>query len=110
MILRREVIDQLTWISTQWMTGEFIDGAIRVIELAAADRKEEMVELGDERLAVRDVVRDWELEDLVNRARNGETVRHGPDLEYVDGSWWHLDELECVDGSWRRRDWGGQAS
>ena len=81
MIQRAEVIDHLNWVLGPRLTGNFIDEVIHTVELAAAGRGADQIEIDFDRMTVAEAVQIWELEPLVERVRDGEPIRHGPDID-----------------------------
>jgi hypothetical protein len=81
MIQRAEVIDHLNWVLGPRLTGNFIDEVIHTVELAAAGRGADQIEIDCDRMTVAEAVQIWELEPLVARVREGEPIRHGPDID-----------------------------
>lgn len=81
MVQREEVIEWLNWVLGPRLNADFIDEVIRAIELAAAGRGADQIEVDRDRMTVAEAVQIWELEPLVERVRDGEPIRHGPDIE-----------------------------
>ncbi|MGH2987339.1 MAG: hypothetical protein ACRDLO_11730 [Solirubrobacterales bacterium] len=81
MVQREGVIEWLNWVLGPRLTGNFIDEVIRAIELAAAGRGADQIEIDCDRMTVAEAVQIWELEPLVERVRDGEPIRHGPDID-----------------------------
>jgi hypothetical protein len=76
---RRELLDHIDLLIRP--PAQFYNELETGIELAAEGRIDEEIEIGRELRKVSDVVRDWELEDLVERAKAGTWGEAGAD-------WW----------------------
>jgi hypothetical protein len=81
VVQREEVIEWLNWVLGPRLSASFIDEVIRAIELAAAGRGADRIEIDCDRMTVAEAVQIWELEPLVERVRDGEQIRHGPDID-----------------------------
>jgi hypothetical protein len=69
---RRELIDHLDWIIRPPLAWWFVDQIAEAIELAAAGKPDAWIEVDVKNRQVSDVIADWELEELVERAKAGE--------------------------------------
>ncbi|MQA75742.1 MAG: hypothetical protein GEU88_15605 [Solirubrobacterales bacterium] len=66
---RRRLFAHLDWVINTPIAGRFVDQIVEAIELAAAGKTEEWIEVDARRHQVHEVVEIWELEELVELAK-----------------------------------------
>ncbi|HEY1238287.1 MAG TPA: hypothetical protein VGE91_08110 [Solirubrobacterales bacterium] len=66
---RRELLDHVDYLLRP--PAQFYSDLEKAIELAAEERMEERIEIDRRQRSVAEIVDAWELEDLVERAREG---------------------------------------
>lgn len=69
MLHREEIIGHLNFVIRPPLARWFIDQIVQVLELAAAGKLDERIEVDCRRMTVREAVEDWELTELVEWAR-----------------------------------------
>jgi len=84
---RRQLIDHLDWVIRPPLAWWFVDQIAEAIELAAAGETDAWIEVDVKNRQVSEVIADWELEELVERAKAGEF------------------EPRRGERSWRRKPW-----
>ena len=79
---RRELIDHLDWVLRPPLPGWLVDQVEHAVELAAAGRMDDRVEIDCRRLSVAEAVSDFELEEIVER-RAAKTPTRDPGEEHA---------------------------
>ncbi len=91
---RERLFEHLERVIHPRLRGWFVDQIVEAIELAAAGRTEEWIEVDVRRHQVGEVVRLWELEDLVAEAARGEFSPRGGGRSWRTGppAWWSAEQ------------------